>query len=343
VTNRIPEFDVAVVGAGLAGLICAKQLQQANLKVVILEKSRGVGGRVDTRRLYDTCVDRGLPYLEIQGEQTQQLIERLCEQKILRPWTGTVYDLHSQNDWQLSPPANRYIAPQGMTAIAKFLATDLEIWRQCRVKAIVPEDKTWLLTSEAAENFPSAIAAKAVVVAIPAPQALTLLESLTPNHLLSGFLDKLASIRFDPCIAVTAGYRGDLKPSWQAVKITDHPDLAWVGWDSSKRESSKQSVLILHSTAQFAQTYLDASDLQPAVERLCARAAQLLLSWLDSPEWCQVHRWRYAFPRHFLEMPYLATTAPLPLICCGDWCGGNRVESALNSGLASAEEVVRHL
>ena len=42
-------FDVAIIGAGLAGLTCAQQLHQAGYRVVIVEKSRGVGGRVATR------------------------------------------------------------------------------------------------------------------------------------------------------------------------------------------------------------------------------------------------------------------------------------------------------
>lgn len=48
------KFDVAVIGAGMAGLICAQQLQRAGYSVVMLEKSRGVGGRMATRRVSDT-------------------------------------------------------------------------------------------------------------------------------------------------------------------------------------------------------------------------------------------------------------------------------------------------
>ncbi|MCU0538077.1 MAG: FAD-dependent oxidoreductase [Hydrococcus sp. Prado102] len=340
-SDRISNFDAVIVGAGLAGLVCARQLQQAGLKVVILEKSRGVGGRVATRRLYDTCVDRGLPFLEIQGEQTQQLVQQLCNRNILQLWTGNVYELHSQNSWKLSEPTNRYIVPEGINAIAKFLAADLEIWREYLVKKITAsEDGSFLLESNPSDNYPNQLTAKAVVVAIPAPQALALLES-------SQLRDRLATVQYDPCITVTAGYASErqanlrnLNPAWQAVKFIDRPDLALAILDSSKRDRSQQPVFVIHSTAQFAQNFLDVDDLRAAGELLCDRAAQLLLPWLNTPQWCQVHRWRYAFPSRSLGSPCLTAT-PLPFVCCGDWCEGNLVEGALTSGLAAADEIVR--
>ncbi|HAJ60832.1 MAG TPA: FAD-dependent oxidoreductase, partial [Cyanobacteria bacterium UBA8543] len=62
-----------------AGLTCAQQLHQAGYSVVVVEKSRGVGGRVATRRLNDTHADHGVRYLEPQGKLLQQLIERLLQ------------------------------------------------------------------------------------------------------------------------------------------------------------------------------------------------------------------------------------------------------------------------
>ncbi|HEY9877697.1 MAG TPA: FAD-dependent oxidoreductase, partial [Leptolyngbyaceae cyanobacterium] len=65
--------------------------------------------------------------------------------------------------------------------------------------------------------------------------------------------------------------------------------------------------------------------------------------WLDTPNWVQVHRWRYAFPQSPLNQDYLHTPTPLPLICCGDWCGGKLIESALQSGLAAAVQINQQL
>ena len=44
---------VLVVGAGVAGLVAARTLADHGLEVVVLDKSRGVGGRLATRRLGD--------------------------------------------------------------------------------------------------------------------------------------------------------------------------------------------------------------------------------------------------------------------------------------------------
>ncbi len=328
-------FDVAVIGAGVAGLTVAQQLQQCGYAVVVVDKSRGVGGRAATRRLHGTRADHGLRYLEPIGEMSQQLVKVLCDRNILQLWTDTVYSCESKMP--------RYVASDGMSAIAKFLATGLEIKLNQRVQAITTtDDKIWHLGFEAAEN----ITAKAVVVAIPAPQALMLLEPLTESILPAGFVDKLRSVQFDPCLSVIAGYPSQQQPNleWKAVVFPDNSDLAWIGLDSSKRPDAQMPVFVIQSSAAFANLYLDAQDLNPAAQQLlgCA-AAELMIPWLDTPDWFQVHRWRYAFPSHPLVRSYLNAETPLPLICCGDWCGENLLESALNSGLAAAMEIDRHL
>ncbi len=61
-------IDVAVIGAGMAGLVCAQQLKQAGYSVLVVEKSRGLGGRVATRRLHDIWADHGACYLKPKGE-----------------------------------------------------------------------------------------------------------------------------------------------------------------------------------------------------------------------------------------------------------------------------------
>ena len=61
--NKLPH--IAVIGAGIAGLSCATQLQEAGLKVSVFDKSRGPGGRMSTRRGDDWQCDHGAQYLSL--------------------------------------------------------------------------------------------------------------------------------------------------------------------------------------------------------------------------------------------------------------------------------------
>ncbi len=51
--------DTVVVGAGLAGLACAMYLSRAGQRVIVLEASDGVGGRMRTDRKGGFLLDRG--------------------------------------------------------------------------------------------------------------------------------------------------------------------------------------------------------------------------------------------------------------------------------------------
>jgi renalase len=337
-------FDVVIVGAGLAGSICAKKLAEKGYKILVLEKSRGVGGRAATRRIEGWVVDHGLQYLKIQPEPEPELavlLKQLCDRQIIELWHGNVYELNTEKSLQATPPAIRYIAPEGMTAIAKFLCQDLPVWQQCLVKAIAPEEnKQWRVSYESVDGNLNSIQAKAIVITMPAPQAVPILQS--SGSIPADFLFQITTVEYSPCIAVMAEYSQDRDrdlPPWQAVKIIDDPDLAWIALDSKKRKTPKQPIFVLHSTAQFARDYFDRQDFNSVAQNLLSSAAKLLLPWLDRPEKFQVHRWRYALTTNALSVPYLSTREPLPLVGCGDWCGGKFAESAFSSGMAGAIEI----
>lgn len=355
-------FDVVVVGAGLAGSICAKLLQEKGHRVLVLDKSRGVGGRAATRRREDIRIDHGLQYLKIKPEPTpalNKLLQQLLDRQIIESWTGNVYELNVEG-LQATPPATRYVAPEGMSAIAKFFTTDLQVQKKCLVGALaVTEAKTWQITYHRSDGTEASVRAKTLVMAIPAPQALPILQSSPAIE--TEFISQLNEVEYSPCIAVMAGYSHDRLqnlPSWQAVKITSNRSLAWIALDSNKRKTKTQPVFVLHSTAQFAQNYedetfevsskaryvrLETNDLKKAAEKLLESAAQLFLPWLDRPEWFEVHKWRYALTTQALSVSHLFTIEPLPLVCCGDWCGGLFAESAMRSGIAAATEIDNYL
>jgi phytoene dehydrogenase-like protein len=66
--------DVLIVGAGLAGLSCARQLHEKAVSFQILEASDGVGGRVRTDHVDGFLLDRGFQVLLTAYPEAQRLL-----------------------------------------------------------------------------------------------------------------------------------------------------------------------------------------------------------------------------------------------------------------------------
>lgn len=333
------KFDVAVVGAGLAGLVCAQTLRQQGYSIVVIEKSRGLGGRLATRRLPQGFADHGVRCLEVRGNLSQQLIKTLCAQQVIQPWTKEIAEW-SPSGISAGLEIQYYASPNGMTAAAKFLSNGLKIYRGQRVRSVA-FSQTWDLTLEPAnvEPMPN-VGAKALVVAIPAPQAVMLLEPLA-ELATDDFLTKLRSPSFNPCLTAIATYPSTLVlPPWRALTSSQDAEIAWVSFDNSKSADALCPVIVVQSSPAFAEQHLEADDLQTIGHHLLARVAELIPS-LPAPDLLQVHRWRYAFARNPLAETCLSA-ASLPLVCAGDWCGSKQIESALRSGLAAAEAIAHH-
>ncbi len=330
--------DIIVIGAGMAGLVCAQQLTQAGYSVKVIDKSRGVGGRVATRRLFETSADHGACYIKPKGEVLQRLIDLLVQKGDLEVWTDILHVQDNSSSLVANSSSSLpHTAPEGMNVMGKFLAQRLDIHRGQRVNKItIKSHNQWYLTSETSQE----LTASSVVVAIPAPQAVMLLESLPENLLANKFLEKLRGVEYYPAITVMAGYPNSSQPpEWKAITFKDNPVLGWIGLDSSKRKNPAQPHFVIHSSADFAEKYFE-SELQEVGKEILENAASTVnLEWLKNPQWMQVHRWRYAFPKTPLEQSCLPAETSSPLVCCGDWCGGNLIESAVYSGIAAAEYI----
>ncbi|MEV7794166.1 NAD(P)/FAD-dependent oxidoreductase [Streptomyces sp. NPDC087512] len=80
--------DAVVVGAGLAGLACARGLCRAGLRVALLEASDGVGGRMRTDRRNGFLLDRGFQVFNTSYPQVKRRLD--LKGLRLRPFTAGI-------------------------------------------------------------------------------------------------------------------------------------------------------------------------------------------------------------------------------------------------------------
>lgn len=72
---RDDDADVLVVGAGLAGLACARTLERAGLSVIVVEAADEVGGRMRTDRVDGFLCDRGFQIVNPAYPALRRLVD----------------------------------------------------------------------------------------------------------------------------------------------------------------------------------------------------------------------------------------------------------------------------
>ncbi|MEA5452229.1 FAD-dependent oxidoreductase [Leptolyngbya sp. CCNP1308] len=354
--QEIDMEDVVVIGAGISGLTAAHKLQKSGYRVLVVDKSRGLGGRLATRRVGSTAIDHGCRYLKPFADSALSPIPSLLQSGVLQPWRPETFALEADGSLSATSTETLYTAPKGMSAIAKALASGLSIHRHWRATALTRLPHGWQIEGEAlsADSFnqPSSIEARAVVVALPAAQAAALLDKAArQNGDIERLLEQLQTVEFEPAITVMAGFSLNQSASLSIQKTSDgwmvasdtHPVLRWAALDSSKRTDPQESVVVVHSSPAFAANNIDRSDLESVGQELLAATAESLAAWIGSPTCMQIHRWRYGFVRQPLGASVLSSPVLPNFVGCGDWCLGKNVEGAIASGDRAAKLIAAAL
>lgn len=315
---------IAVIGAGLAGLLCARRLQDAGLHPVVFEKSRGLGGRLATRRAGDDrAFDHGAQYVTARNPGFRAVLESARQAGNADLWRPRLAPgmKGRGEDWMVGAPA--------MNALVRPLAEGLDIRQQSQVTALHRASAGWRLEGiedESEELY------DAVVCAVPAPQAQTLAagEATVANS--------LATVRIAPCWALMVTFSGAFDPGFDACRLEGEA-LAWIARNSSKPgRAAGHDTWVVHASPEWSSGNLEL-EREEAAARIVALLPAAFGCDLPPTDHAVAHRWRYALTTAPLGRPCLASDDG-SLLIGGDWCLGARVECAYESGEAMAAAVL---
>lgn len=325
-SRSTPPPRVAVIGAGLSGLTAASLLADARFPVTVFDKGRGPAGRMSTRRTDGGGYDHGAQYFTARDPLLQRQVRAWTEAGLVAEWRGRFGTLKHGAVMPEEEGPVRYVGTPGMSAVAKHLASGLDVRQGVRVERVTREANQWRLTSDAGEVLGTW---DAVVVAVPANQAVPLLAEAP------ALAARAATVSMEPCWAVMTRFDAPLPLALDGVFIHDS-GLTWAARDSSKPGRAPGERWVMHAGVAFSRAHLE--ETPEAVAQLVleefARASGLEVR----PREVLAHRWRFARPEPVLEESALFD-ASLGLGACGDWCGGSRVEGAFLSGVALARRL----
>ena len=321
---------MAVVGAGLAGLSTARTLEEQGYEVVVVDKARGPGGRMATRRHEDWRFDHGAQYFTARDPQFLQQVMAWCESGHVEPWDGRIGVVENGRIASAPAETERFVAVPGMSTIGRALTKELADCRfGWRMRQAAFSKVGWRL--EAADG--RTIEADALVITTPPEQIKPLLAD---PELVATVGQALHGLVMEPCWALMAVLDQPLLADWDAAFVNEGA-LGWVCNQAAKPGRPTAPAWVLHATAEWSWAHLETDAAQVSVSLL--DAARILPGAANvQVEFAAAHRWRYSRARKPLESGALWFEQQR-LALAGDWCAGSRVEGAFLSGIAAARRI----
>lgn len=297
-----------IIGAGMAGIACARRLKAAGRDPLVLDKGRGIGGRLATRRTQEGWqFDHGAQYIRAPSEGFAKAID------------GAV------SAWTIDDGSAPRVGTPGMSGLAKALAAGLDVRNGTEVTSIVPKGPHWGVTT-AAHSFET----DTLVLTAPAPQTASLIGADHP------LFAQVQPAEMHPNLTLMVGF-GDTRPAPGFVARRDASDpIAWIAHNSSKPDRPERDAWVAQASLAYSCAHLE-DDKEHIAERMLPLVCDRLGIDPSHARYVAAHRWRYATVGRALGVPFLNHGT---FYLGGDWCLGSKVEDAWTSGTAIAQAIL---
>jgi predicted NAD/FAD-dependent oxidoreductase len=321
--------NIAIVGAGLAGLVCGSILAKNGTKVTIFDKGRFPGGRLSSRDRDENTFDYGAQYFTARDSRFRTFLSSLMRNRKVARWNGRFANLVNGclREESLSKP--RYVGIPFMRSIAAELTSSMNCNMSHRVTGVSRHDGKWSLKGTIEDEPGQASFSYGdydfLVLNMPPAQA----EVLHPHS-------ELSSIKMRPCIALLLAFDSRIELDFDGIKLDDKI-ISWVARDSSKPGRGPGERWIIHAAPDWSEENFQTN--KDVIEKLLLERFATIFDITFMPTtFTKLHKWRFALP---ISPPNFGCIFDLnsALAYCGDWCVGARVEGAFLSGISAAEQI----
>ncbi len=314
---------VAVIGAGVAGSVCARGLAERGVRVTVFDKGRSIGGRLAQHRRDGAVFDHGAQFIRPRDPVLKKLLEAGIVAGSVARWRSAEID---------DRPV--YVGRPSMATPLKQLLVEVPVKTDCRIDRLARTGEGWWLdAADAARHGPF----DDIVVAIPAPQGAELLS--TGVAVPPDFLAALRRVTMAPCWALLLAFDPPLDlDGFDARQLAGGP-IAWIARNTTKPGREGRDAWTAHAAPGWSTAHLEAT---PAEVTTSLFEAFLEVTGIGRVEPCYsaAHRWRYALVVDPVGEPALYDRSSA-IGLCGDWCLDGRFEAAFLSGRALVELMMR--
>lgn len=307
-----------VIGAGLSGLNMTRKISELGLgSVLVLEKSRGLGGRMATRRTLETRFDHGAQFYRAKHD-ISQLHQKWKEHNV-------------SHQWFVSVKGDHWCSPNGMTALAKLIAANLEIKLETEVRTIQNENGLWKVVTDKNEEW----LCHNLIVTSPLPQTVRLLEDASKAQLLnSQIYSEIKGIHYTKALIGLVTLDSDIQVSENGYVEFSAGDFFSIA-DQKKKGVSSIASLTLTMSPEFSESEFESPNELALEKILKALHRQFPEAKVRGAE---LKKWRFCQPKSQYKGLFAEIAPQLYLI--GDAFGGSSLIGAVRSSGALLDALI---
>ncbi len=262
------KHQIIIIGAGLTGLLLAQKLSNTGKDCIILEKSKGFGGRIATRRINEKGLDHGAAYFPLNNNFLKILSE------LSLPVIETDRGLYING---------------GMVQVAKKLASNLKVCKEQKVISLTHSLEKWVVGTEDGSIFECT----KLVLTAPVPQAL---ELLSQSNLHPESSHPIHSVKYTKALIFLVV----LKNAPEELRLKDSNDYQAIFMN--QRDLHPHGVIIQMSP-DFSENFFEETD-AAIISQIQLNLEKNGLSF-DQIEKYELKKWRYSLPLSTYGAPFL--------------------------------------
>jgi len=310
---------VSIIGCGISGIFAALELKKHGVRnIQLFDKSRGVGGRLATRRSNEGKFDHGIQCIELDGLLNLPEIKDLINNNILIETQKT----------------GLFVGYEGMTSVAKFLTKDLNVCKEFKLTSIDNSESSMFLNFENGQR----ITTNSVILSSPINQSIEIIKNSNININTTKFTE-IKRLEYFPAIIIMIESENSINLDNEFIQNSSSGTFTTITDNFKKRISKKENFYTLicsenFSAKNFEKEYQDInSSLKNELDTIFSNKYKILSN----------HKWRYSTPKNFYPNDDSINIGENVFLgMCGDIFTNGRFDGAIKSGISIASKFLEN-